>query len=60
MAVMDQVGKGDRALAGGLALLGGLVVISQLILANEYLYRPGNVERYFPLLPGSRSEALGI
>jgi hypothetical protein len=23
---------------------------SQLILANEYLYRPGNVERFFPLL----------
>jgi hypothetical protein len=23
---------------------------SQLILGNEYLYRPGNVERFFPLL----------
>jgi hypothetical protein len=25
---------------------------SQLMLANEYLYRPGNVERFFPLLLG--------
>ena len=38
-----------------LALAPGLFAMymySQLILANEYLYRPGNVERYFPLLLG--------
>jgi hypothetical protein len=36
-----------------LALAPGMFAMymySQLILANEYLYRPGNVERYFPLL----------
>ena len=38
-----------------LALAPGLFAMymySQLILANEYLYRPGNVERFFPLLLG--------
>jgi hypothetical protein len=36
-----------------LALAPGMFAMytySQLILANEYLYRPGNVERFFPLL----------
>ena len=36
-----------------LALAPGLFAMymySQLILGNEYLYRPGNVERFFPLL----------
>ena len=38
-----------------LALAPGLFAMymySQLILGNEYLYRPGNFERYFPLLLG--------
>ena len=38
-----------------LALAPGLFAMymySQLILANEYLNRPGNVERFFPLLLG--------
>ncbi len=36
-----------------LALAPGMFAMytySQLILGNEYLYRPGNVERFFPLL----------
>ena len=33
---------------------------SQLILANEFLHRPGNVERYFPLLLGIFLVATGL
>ena len=46
-----------------LALAPGMFAMytySQLILANEYLYRPGNVERYFPLLLALFILAAGI
>lgn len=62
-----SVAAGRRVLAGrpGAALLGlapagfAVYTYAQLILGNEYLARPGNVERFFPLLMSVFVLALG-
>ncbi len=53
--VIGRLAWRGHSAAPVLALAPGLFsmyMYSQLILANEYLNRPGNVERFFPLLLG--------